>query len=99
MGLLIRNPANQVDERSHRIGVADAFGISALSLWLLLPLFPVRNDDLGPRKGSPYAAQQKIQLRRRNGADGHKRDDIRMLVRRRFRGDADPGPPLDCAMT
>ena len=45
MGLLIRNPANQVDEQSDRIGVADAFGISALSLWLLLPLFPVRNDE------------------------------------------------------
>jgi hypothetical protein len=89
--LLVRDPANEVDERNDRIDVADAFGVRALSFGWLLPFFPVRNDNLGPRKGSPYAAQQKIQLGRRNGADRDKRNDIRMLVGRRFRGGTDPG--------
>ena len=71
--------------------MADAFSVSSISFREGRLLVPISDDDLGARKGSRYAAQQKIELRRRDSADGDQRYDIGMLVRRRICSGTDTG--------
>jgi hypothetical protein len=88
--LLVRFPADEVDERTGRLRVADMLVAAVWSRHLPLP---VSYGDLRLRKGQPDATRQKIQLRRRDSAHRDEGHDVRRFIGLSLRGDADPVKP------